>query len=439
MRAAAEIALTVDRVYRADSGRILASLIASIGDFQLAQDVLHEAVALALTRWPTDGLPASPAAWLHTAARRRAIDQLRRGQSFAARSAAVATLERLRDEERQEAAATAHDDARALPDERLRLLFTCCHPALSAPAQVALTLRTLCGLQTEEIARAFLVPAPTMAQRLVRAKAKIRDAGIPYRVPDPAQLPERQGGVLAVIYLVFNEGYQASGGPRLLRHDLCQEAIRLARMLNDLMPSTPEIMGLLALMLLHDARRDARTDATGRLILLEHQDRAAYHHAEIAEGAALTEAALRLGRVGPYQIQAAVAALHAQAPRAEDTDWPQIVGLYGLLARIQPSPVVELNRAAAIAMVEGPERGLALLATLEQRGELSDYPWLPAAQADLHRRAGQLPEAIAAYHRALALTQSDPERDYYRTRLTELGAAPPPDPTRGEQSGDRPA
>jgi RNA polymerase sigma-70 factor (ECF subfamily) len=420
MRAAAEVALALDRLYRAESGRILASLIASIGDFQLAQDVLQEALALALSGWPSAGIPDNPAGWLHTTARNRAIDQLRRVTRFAEKSAAVATLERLRDEERREAAALARDGMKTFPDERLRLVFTCCHPALSPPAQVALTLRTLCGLQTEEIARAFLVPPTTMAQRLVRAKAKIREAGIPYRVPDAEHLPERLDGVLSVIYLVFNEGYQASAGAHLLRRDLCEEAIRLGRLLDHLMADTPEIMGLLALMLLHDARREGRVDPAGRLVLLEHQDRSTWDREQIGEGAALVEAALRLGRVGAYQIQAAVAALHAQAQRPEDTDWVQIAGLYGLLGRIQPSPVIELNRAAAVAMAEGPDRGLVLLEALERGGELAEYPWLAAAQADLLRRAGRVDEAVTQYRRALELTQSEPERAYYRDRIIEL-------------------
>ncbi len=414
------VARAVAEVFRADGARVLAALIASIGDFQLAEDVLQEALASALTAWAADGIPREPAGWLRTTARRRAIDQLRRGANFARKSAAVASLERLRREERAERAASAAEGVDVFADERLRLLFTCCHPALAEPARVALTLRTLGGLETAEIARAFLVTETTMAQRLVRAKRKIAAAGIPYVVPAGDQLEPRLGGVLQVIYLVFNEGYSASAGDGLVRRDLCEEAIRLARTLDQLLPSRAEVMGLLALMLLHDARRPGRTDGQGRLVPLEQQDRGRWDRAQIAEGAALIEATLRLGRVGPYQLQGAIAALHAQAPTPAATDWPQIAALYGLLARIQPSPVVELNRAAAVAMAEGPARGLELLSVLEASGDLAGYSLLPAAQADLHRRLGNVEEALAAYQRALELAGSTPEQTYYRDRMAQL-------------------
>ena len=410
----------METVYREDGARVLAGLIATIGDFQLAEDVLQEALAAALTRWVEDGIPREPAGWLRTAARRRAIDQLRRGANFARKSDAVASLERLRHEERREEAARAAEEEPVFADERLRLLFTCCHPALNEAARVALTLRTLGGLETAQIARAFLVSEPTMAQRLVRAKRKIAAARIPYVVPAAEQLAERLDGVLTVIYLVFNEGYSASAGRGLVRRDLCEEAIHLGRTLDQLMPGQPEAKGLLALMLLHEARREGRADAAGRLIPLEQQDRAGWHHAQIAEGAALLEDALRMAHVGPYQLQGAIAALHARAPTASDTDWPQIAALYGLLAVMQPSPVVELNRAAAVAMAEGPERGLELLDGLARGGELEGYSLLPAARADLHRRLGQVEEALAAYQRAWKLAGNDAERSYYRERIEQL-------------------
>lgn len=420
MRQLGEIAQAVDAVYRADGGRILAALIASFRDFELAETMLQEALAEALIRWPRDGKPHNPAAWLVTTAKNRTIDKLRRDASMAAKAPSVASLERLRGEERRAAEMDALDGADGFPDERLRLLFTCCHPALALPARVALTLRTLGGLETAEIARAFLITEQTAAQRLVRAKRKIRDAGIGYKVPEPEHLRDRVEGVLATLYLVFNEGYQASAGAELVRAELCDEAIRLARMLDHLMPQDPEVLGLLALMLLHDARRPGRMTPSGDLVGLEHQDRSLWRRDQIREGGELVQRALRMRSAGPYQLQAAIASLHCEAATAADTDWPQIAALYGILVAMQPTPVVELNRAAAVAMAEGPAVGLALLARLEETGELEGYSLLPAAQADLFRRLERHAEAREAYQRARALTDNASELRYYNRRLDEL-------------------
>jgi RNA polymerase sigma-70 factor (ECF subfamily) len=395
--------VNLGELHRREYGRILASLIRSVGDFDLAEDALEDAFEAALAQWPARGYPQNPVAWLITTARHKAIDQLRRR----------ALAERKRDEI---AALAAEEGDTTVPLDSLRLIFTCCHPALSPEAQIALTLRTVCGLTTEEIARAFLVPAPTLAQRLVRAKAKIRNAGIPYEVPEDAVLAERLEAVIATVYLVFNEGYSASFGAELVRSELCSEAIRLGRMLVELLPAERELRGLLALMLLHNARRDTRTDDDGAIVLLEDQDRSRWDRARIAEGTALVEQALRGGPPGAYALQAAIAALHARAASAAETDWPQIAALYGILARIHPSPVIELNRAVAVAMADGPEQGLALLSQLELPG----YHLLPAARADLLRRLGRRAEAAAAYREALALVTNEAEQRFLERRLTEV-------------------
>jgi len=408
----------VDAVYRADSRRVLATLIRLLGDFDLAEEALHDAFIAAVEQWPRDGVPANPRAWLVSAGRFKAIDRIRRRARF------DASLTELAHQLETDAAGAADRDGEGVEDDRLRLIFTCCHPALPADAQVALTLREVCDLTTEEIGRAFLTAAPTLAQRIVRAKAKIRDAHIPYEVPARADLPERLDAVLRVIYLVFNEGYSASSGEALTRSDLSAEAIRLGRLLIALLPE-PEAVGLLALMLFQESRRVARTSPSGDLILLEDQDRALWNRDQIAEGTALVERALASRRFGPYTVQAAIAAVHAEAPSAAATDWAQIVGLYEVLARVDPSPVIELNRAVAVAMRDGPAAGLARVDAILARGDLTDYHLAHAARADLCRRLGRVAEARAAYQRALELARQGPERRFLARRLAELeGSAP---------------
>ena len=410
--------MRIEEIFRTEHGRILATLIRLLGDIDVAEEGLQEAFAVALEQWPLAGPPANPVAWLVSTGRHKAIDRLRRGARLMQKQEEIARHIEL------SAPLSADDEETPVPEDRLRLIFTCCHPALATEAQVALTLRTLGGLSTEEIARAFLVPAPTMAQRLVRAKAKIRAARIPYQVPPDSALAERLEAVMVVVYLVFNEGYAASFGPRLMRHELCEQAIRLGRMLVELLPAHAESKGLLALMLLHDSRRETRLDGSGDIVLLEDQDRTRWDRAQIDEGAELVEAALReSGRPpGSYALQAAIAALHAQARTATATDWTQITALYGVLARVHPSPVVELNRAVAVAMSGELEGGLALVDELDHRGELAGYHLLPVARAELLRRLGRHAEAIESYRRALALVSNDAERRHLERRLREIAS-----------------
>jgi RNA polymerase sigma-70 factor (ECF subfamily) len=403
----------VDAVYRSDSRRVLATLIRLLGDFDLAEEALHDAFTAAMEQWPRDGLPASPRAWLVSTGRFKAIDALRRRARF------DVSIAKLTGQLEDNGSSVAEWNDGDLEDDRLRLIFTCCHPALPPDAQVALTLREVCGLTTEEIARAFLTSASTVAQRIVRAKRKIRDARIPYRIPSRADLPGRLDSVLRVVYLVFTEGYAASSGPSLVRADLSSEAIRLGRLLTELLPE-PEVAGLLALMLLHESRRAARTSPAGELILLDEQDRSLWDRDQIAEGLALVERALSSRRLGTYTLQAAIAAVHAEAASAAATDWGRIVALYDLLAAVDPSPVVELNRAVAVAMRDGPEEALALIDALLARGDLADYHLAHAARADMWRRLGRTAEARASYERALGLTRQDPERRFLERRLREL-------------------
>ncbi len=406
--AAADIA----QAFREHHGTVLARLIRLTGDFDVAEDAVQQAFAIALTAWPRDGVPCSAQAWIMTAARNRAIDQLRYARRFLPRAAAESALENL-------AAAVNEPADGHLPDDRLRLIFTCCHTALAPEARVALTLHTLCGLTTEQIARAFLLPLPALAQRLVRAKKKIRDAAIPYRVPPPELLPERLDSVLAVIYLVFNEGYLGASGDVAIRTELCDEAIRLARLVAALLPAESEARALLALMLLQDARRAARVSPDGEIVLLEEQDRSQWDRARIDEGLALVEGALREGGAQPYALQAAIAALHTQARTARETDWRQIMALYAVMVRLYPSPVVDLNYCAAVSMVDGPEAALRLLDALEARGTLRGYQWLYSARADCLRRLGRSAEAAAAYQQAIDCGVSDPERRFLLKRIAE--------------------
>jgi RNA polymerase sigma-70 factor (ECF subfamily) len=413
------VRVAVDAAFRDEWGRVVATLIRTTGDWDLAEECAQDAFALALQRWPKDGIPGRPGAWLTTTARNRAIDVLRRKAVGAAKLREVAAAS-----SEPDPAHHSETDHSGVPDDRLRLMFTCCHPALSLEARVALTLRTLAGLTTAEIARAFLASEPTMAKRLVRAKQKIQHAGIPYRVPPAHLLPERTSAVLGVLYLLFNEGYAASAGADLVRQNLSAEAIRLARVLTRLMPDEPEAAGLLALMLLHDTRRHSRLDGRGDLVTLENQDRSLWDAAEIGEGVSVLDDALRRGQPGPYQVQAAIAACHATAPTAASTDWPRIAALYRQLAEFLPTPVVELNYAVAVGMARGPAAGLSLVESLEASGRLAGYHLLPATRADFLRRLGRLPEAATAYREALELTSTDAERRYLTRRLAETSTGP---------------
>jgi RNA polymerase sigma-70 factor (ECF subfamily) len=407
------VSTTVERIYRTESRRVLATLIRLLGSFDLAEEALHDAFTAAVEQWARDGVPDNPRAWLVSAGRFKAIDRIRRRARF------DASLTELANELDADAEIAPEANDESVEDDRLRLIFTCCHPALPADAQVALTLREVCGLTTEEIARAFLAAPSTLAQRIVRAKNKIRDARIPYQVPSREELPQRLESVLRVIYLVFNEGYSASSGTALTRHDLSGEAIRVGRLLFEMLPE-PEVMGLLALMLLQESRRAARTSLTGELILLDDQDRSVWNRDQIAQGSGLVERALSSRRFGPYTVQAAIAAVHADAPDSAATDWREIVGLYDVLLQMVPSPVVELNRAVAVAMRDGPGAGLDLIDAILARGELSDYHLAHSARADFCRRLGRTAEARDAYRRALGLTQQEPERRFLERRLSEL-------------------
>jgi RNA polymerase sigma-70 factor, ECF subfamily len=410
----------VDAIYREESRRVFATLIRLLGDFDLAEEAVQTAFAAALEQWPREGVPANPRAWLVSTGRFKAIDALRRSTRLNSSIESLGQLTAQLTASRNPADANWTDtDQTEIEDDRLRLIFTCCHPALPPDAQAALTLREVCGLTTEEIARAFLTSAPTVAQRIVRAKAKIRDARIPYEVPARAELPHRLDAVLRVVYLVFNEGYTTSNGTTLMRHDLSSEAIRLARLFLELLPD-PEAEGLLGLMLLQDSRRAARTSPAGELILLENQDRGLWNHEQIAEGVALVERALKSRRFGAYTLQAAIAAVHAEAESSAATDWRQIVALYNQLAQIQPSPVVQLNRAVAIAMRDGPEAGLAHIDAVLEQGGLANYYLAHSARADMCRRLGRTNEARAAYEKALALTQQEPERQFLQERIRQL-------------------
>ncbi len=417
-RSTEQIREFLDSLYRVDSGRILATLIRLLGDFDLAEEAMHEAFAAALSLWPRSGVPGNPRPWLISTARFKAIDTLRRRARFDASQGELAryleaqgsSVERSNEEDSLEA---------SVEDDRLRLIFTCCHPSLAPEAQIALTLREVCGLTTEEIAKAFLITPRTLAQRIVRAKAKIRETHIPYEVPAPQELPERLGAVLQVVYLVFNEGYSAAAGAGVTRAELTGEAIRLGRLLTELRPE-PEVIGLLSLMLLQESRHASRTSPTGELILLENQDRSLWNREQIAEGVALLEKALKSRRFGSYTLQAAIAAVHAQAESVAVTDWRQIVALYNQLVRIQPSPVVQLNRAVAIAMCDGPEAGLAQIDAVLEHGDLADYYLAHSARADMYRRLGRKAEARSSYEKALALTQQEPERQFLQDRIRHL-------------------
>ena len=415
-RSTEQIRELLDSLYRVDSGRILATLIRLLGDFDLAEEAMHEAFAAALSLWPRSGVPGNPRPWLISTARFKAIDTLRRRARF---DASQDELVRYLEAQWSSAERSNENEEDSLEDDRLRLIFTCCHPSLAPEAHVALTLREVCGLTTEEIAKAFLITPRTLAQRIVRAKAKIRETPIPYEVPTPQELPERLGAVLHVIYLVFNEGYSAAAGAEVTRAELTGEAIRLGRLLAELRPE-PEVIGLLSLMLLHESRRAARTSPAGELVLLENQDRSLWNREQIAEGVALLEKALKSRRFGSYTLQAAIAAVHAEAKSVAATDWRQIVALYDRLVRIQPSPVVQLNRAVAIAMRDGPEAGLTHIDAVLEHGELANYYLAHSARADMYRRLGRTAEARSSYEKALALTQQEPERQFLQERIRQL-------------------